>query len=69
MPRGAYKGVVIVRYNEAQLFLAKATDFKEPDDSDANVSYRVDKTGALVRRMKHPSLRKQTVVNLQNLQT
>ena len=51
IPRGSYKGVVTVYYNEAKIFLAKSPEFKGPDPSTGGV-VRTDRTGALIRRKK-----------------
>ena len=47
MPRGSYRGVVIVHWSRARILLAPSPKFTPPVDTGA---VRVDSTGAVLRR-------------------
>jgi len=48
VPRGGYNGVVVVRWDSARLFFARALDFTTPNRTEA--VEKLDQSGAVVRR-------------------
>jgi len=48
VPRGGYKGVVVVRWDNARLFFAPAKDFVAPEKTEA--VQKLDQSGAVVRK-------------------
>eukprot|EP01026_Neomeris_dumetosa_P073550 TRINITY_DN7582_c0_g1_i3.p1 TRINITY_DN7582_c0_g1~~TRINITY_DN7582_c0_g1_i3.p1 ORF type:complete len:551 (+),score=89.84 TRINITY_DN7582_c0_g1_i3:831-2483(+) len=57
VPRGAYNGIVSVRYEDARIFLAPGPDFQATAQVPEGVRVVVDQTGAVVRK-KSPTVRK-----------
>jgi hypothetical protein len=48
VPRGGYNGVVVVHWDNARLFFARALDFVDPEKTKA--VEKLDQSGAVVRR-------------------